>query len=281
MAYGIEFFNEQGEEILEYQRTLYVRREGSTIPQSQFWAEADADAVAQGISDTTPSPIIVADLVARQVTATAGVCYPANGKGVLLPRLEDQDPLDMTFYRMGGPGLLTHVQQYVEGWGEIPEGGFAYCQTEGDAPIDYLIVSTDVPTSGTENYGLEVRDENNVVTFDSRQSLFTVFQVEQITKTQMDDVVLNGAVIDIPLNKAAPNCCVSLPFFCSFRITVSGPSSRKLSRVMIEQTSDTNLRLSRVETTVLSEIQELVAYSDVPRTFTQDALLFIARDFSA
>ena len=151
------------------------------------------------------------------------------------------------FYQVGSIGLLHHSEHVIDPafWttqnGEY--GMFAMCLPTGNAPLPYIRAEPFTPKPFSGAYGLQLRDGNADVVFDSRADFLSISEVRFVTKGQINDILFNDAVVDLTLRTPAPNCYVATPGHTSHRKR-AGNNSYQF--VKIEQVNDTTVRLSRV-----------------------------------
>lgn len=171
-----------------------------------------------------------------------GVYSDRNGRfpTPLVPRSS------LYFYKVGTIGLLHHSEHFIEDHFETnatPQYGmFAVCLPTGNTPLPYLRVDAE-PVSGLSGaYGMQILDGAGAIAFDSRSQFLAISEVRLITSAQIATIIDNNAVIDLTLRTAVPGCYIAAPNHTSFFFVGANGQYR---HVKIEQTSDTNIRLSR------------------------------------
>ena len=107
------------------------------------------------------------------------------------------------------------------------------------SPLEYRIFSTDIPTA-TDQYGMLLYNASGTLTFDSRPKTLGI-EFFEISTSQVQNVLLNNATIDLPLAKSNPNAFVS----SSDWTCATGNNFSCGSFVKITQPNDTTIRLSR------------------------------------
>ena len=275
MAFELLITNTQGDQVIEFKKTLYVKEEGLTRSNHDLWLEAKTDGTARGVSYSFPHSRVIGDALYRvatssgaiQVASQSGTCYlVGTGHGLFMPTM-NMEPTDTVFYRVDTVGLHSHTEHLLD-FPDGPVGGYCSANTQGDAAIPYKIVSTDLPGFTPDpGFHLQVNDDAGDLVFDSRYPLFSVFQTEVVPQSVVADIMDNNTSFDITLRKSAPGCYVACPFLFTFNSWGGGGSGFQM--LMIKQINATTLRLSRATITA--------GTTGTPRQFTQDLLIFIGR----
>lgn len=289
MTYGIELINEAGAHITDFGKVLSVRNSGTCRKASDLASEAQAASIAAGygyplVIDDSSEPavglgwywtIYANDIVytaTHVATDKSGTFYVVNGKAIAAPEIE-MAPDDMVFFKASTKGITRIVKCHLD-FPNLPVGSFTYVHTEDDTPVDFKILSTENPSIDlSQKYGMQIFDATGDVAFDSRSEHFSIFQHIQISKVDQNDVLVNNAVKNYLISQSSPDCWISSPFFAPFR--TSTDSSRwkgSMYFCKLEQTSSTNLRMSRVLRTRGSP-----SGTQQWRLFTQDAVIFLGR----
>ena len=282
MAYGVVLNNNKGEEIVDFNAALYRKKSGAIRLLSTIMAESDALATAAGISNNTPG-----DYWRNYVAHTAALAnHDESSSSGVKPRLVAgvgkiivsgdfclchpelfAKPDDLIFLKPGTTGFSHFVTCNFDGsyMTEVPTGSFAVVESKG--ALDYVIASTDATGLTAEGtHGLQIKDEAGLVTYDSRYPQFSIFHHTIVSKTVLDNILLNDAVFDITLPKAAANCYVSCPYHASF---VQWSGGYYICGVNIAQINSTTIRLSRT--------LKNTGTTSWSRIFTQDLIMFFAR----
>jgi hypothetical protein len=282
MTHGFEAFNYNEERILDYNKALYISEQGTTRLRADLDADSESAAASQGFNNSfaTRRRVVLTGSnrfggihgnseTGTSCATSAGTCYGVNGKAVLIPLL-NMGREDTSFYKISSKGLLTHNEFHFDFPG-IPQKGFASINSEDGVPLPYRIVSPNRPvTTPTDSHGMQVFDSTGNLVFDSRQPIFTIFQVELISQTIVKNILDNGASHTITLKKAAPNCWVATPFLSSFK-SFAGSGDYKLFRPLIKQTNSTTITITRNQAGPGRA-------NSFYRSFDHPIVLFIARD---
>lgn len=274
MAYGFEVYNAQGEEVMEYQNTLYITSSGTTIKDSEYATQANADADAKGVGTGFGQrrglvgwdPPLHGNIPERQYVTTGGRCAVIDNRGILLPEFI-LNAGDMVFYRADHNPLI-HSTTFLWDLPGTSNGGYARCMTANGNKNDFLIASAQQPSGLSGNYGMQVFKGNGDVAFDSRADNLSIFQVIHITKSQVENILHNDDTINVSLNKSAPSCYIGIPFFSAFAV-YNSPDEDRFVRVY--QTSNTNIRIDQ-------RSYNRGGFDPNARAFEQDMFIFVARN---
>lgn len=251
MAYGIEIYNEFGEEVFDFGSTVVIRESGVTKSAEDIGI---AEFVVASWQLRFPSTHEVFTFAGGTTFKDAYPHFIGTGYGEITGVTTNQRrfpiPLvprsSLYFYQVGEVGLLHHSEHFIDNhWSTNadPEfGGFAMCVPADNTPLPYLRVDAE-PVSGLSGaYGMQILDENGLIRFDSRSQFLSISEVRFVPKATITDIIDNNAVVDLTLRTAVPDCYVAAPNHTSFFLPNNGGHYQN---VKITQTSDTNIRLSR------------------------------------
>jgi hypothetical protein len=289
MAYGIEIYNEGGLKVVEFNKTLYVRESDVTRDASTVAAEARALAVAAGhpispygeymppysleIKNLAPFAVdtsgFYTSIISTKVASQNPFAALIDGKAAFGPEM-NLDLGDTVFYRADTVGIISQFQIFSDLPGGYPvDKGLAVVNTEGNANVPYVIVSSRLPVATpTEQYGLQMFDDAGTVVFDSRQTLFSIFFAIVVPASVLQGVRNTGVAYDITLPKSVSGAYIACPFYsCYETYEVAGGI---LYSTLIKQVADDKIRISRVNLGGAST-------AGTVRRWSQDMPLFVGR----
>ena len=281
MAYGAEIRNEFGELVTDFNATLVVSESGFTkssfnigITQNFFGQfrhrgpqTQELFVFSSGLNTTWR------DAHPHYIGDGAGEIFRSGFQGNnLYP-----EPLSNTsatyFYQVGSTGLLHHSEHVItDFWTtntQPPFGLFAMCLPTNNTPLPYLKVEPFSPTTFTGDYGFQLKDGFGNTTFDSRADFLSISEVLFVPKAIMSSILFSNAVVNLTLRTPVPNCYISTPNHTSHNLPSGG--SVRYQHVKIEQTSSTNIRLSRVAHGPNARVTQ-------GQSITNDTVIIVARD---
>lgn len=283
MAYGFEIRNALGENVLDGNAALYLQSSGQTssaVDLGLFQDFSGAFAARFPRNDhmfhLSPPTASFASWVNHwpRFIGTGSAFIEGAAVTVMRAPTPLRPRTAMAFYQPG-PGLTMSTEQYIGPRLSVdatPAQGLYFCtHADGDGPLNYLIADTQVSEAMAGNYGLQIRDANGVVTFDSRADLFSIFETINVPSATISDILFNGASVDYTLSAPLPGCYISCPYFAAFRLRALGGGQSQYERVRIRQIDNVTLRLDHV-THGPSFI------SSRSGSYVQDLFIFIARN---
>lgn len=278
MAYGAEIRNEFGELVTDFNSTMVVVESGSTSSsfslgitelQSGLWSYLGPSTLelftvfGTSTAHRDSHPHFIG--VNSAIPSTAGVGISSR---VPVP-LSSKDAT--TFYQVGSVGLLHHSEHVIDGEFSVnnTQGTVFMCLPTNNTPLPYIKVEPFSPGTYTDNYGFQLKNSSGVTTFDSRSDFLSISEVLFVPKATMSNILFNNAVIDLTLRTPVPNCYLAAPNHTSHnRPTGSGV---RFEFVKIEQTSSTNIRLSKV-------LHGPSFTTSQGQSVTNDTVIIVARD---
>jgi hypothetical protein len=211
MAYGINVYNEYGEEVLEMAfPTLYNYAAGSTTTWESLRATGISDATTAGygtLAHYERDGAYTTELyttAARSQVACEVPSYTevSTGKALIHPEMNLQVG-DIPFYDVGTYGLLTSYCMLHDGFSDsTPAGGIGICEIEGNNSVAYVIASNREPITPTEAYGVQLFDSSAARTFDSRQPHFAIYDHFYVSKAIMELVIERDVTINLNLSES-------------------------------------------------------------------------------
>jgi len=249
MSYGAEIFNEQGAKVFDGFGTMYLKSSGTTI-NNIFGAvkcATNCQSVALGVRKWVSFQFHNFDIrfatECDHVVATSVQTLTAigNSNNIYCNNIIDPES-ELAFVSIPPEGIL-HMS--LANW-KLPElaPGAALLVSTGRfaAPLNYRIFSKNIPpASGT--YGMQLFNEAGNLTFDSRPKILGL-EFFTVSTSQVQQVLINNAVIDLTLSKPIPNAFVSSSDWTSANARVAG-SLGNGNFVKITQPNSTTIRLSR------------------------------------
>ena len=216
-TYGIRLINDFGEQTVDFNATHYVTEEGVCTRLNDVFQSSDPPL---RLNTYKPEANALGQFRDRNgavfpfLFASQTPC-PSPGAGTLLPI---DDPASLFFYKIpsaGITGMQTAVSLVPSFTGVFPRvtPGFAHSD-----PIPFKRVSPQRPDiNPAETHGLQLRDAQGNVTFDSRFRPYGIEDHLIIPQSDMQDVLLNGAVKTYTLRQPVPEAWIHAPFLTSFR----------------------------------------------------------------
>lgn len=246
MAYGIDVRNEFGDSVFEFQRAMFIKESGLTKTSSDI-GMTNSDGFFLGPSTR--------ELYTINQSPSRHPHFIGSGTGRFTGIFANRDrfprPLrdrsSMVFYQVGNVGLLHHSEHTISPpWNtnQTPEYGmFSMCLPNDNTPLPYFIADAIPQTGLSGNYGMQIKDAQSEILFDSRADFVSISEVLYVPKSAIQNILNNDASIDLSLRTSVPDCYICAPNHTSFR-RESGSSAR-YRHVRIRQTSPTTLRLTR------------------------------------
>lgn len=255
MAYGAEIRNEFGELVADFNRVLEVAETGMTTSSDDLGMVVNSGQFARVYHGPQTQEVYrfngnnssVWTAYPHHIGTGVGSIAQSGNVSKFFPT--PLVPLDSTyFYQVGSTGLLHHSEHVIEPpWitNATPQHGmFAMCLPENNVPLPYIRVAPYTPKTFTDGYGMQMLDGDGEVTFDSRADFLSISEVLFVPRATMHNLLQNGGIVNLPLRTPVPDCYIAAPNHTSF--LRPGGSSTRYRHIKIEQTSDTNLRISRV-----------------------------------
>ena len=248
MSYGAEIFNEAGAKVFDGFDTMYLRASGLTINNIVGAAtcitnnQSGALNVRKWISYQYHNfNGFVASECDHVVSTSLRTIRAGLNTWIYCDNIIDSNS-ELAFVSIPPEGIL---HMCMVNW-DLPElnPGAALLVSTGRfaAPLQYRIFSKNIPFS-SETYGMQLFNSAGDLTFDSRPKILG-FEFFRISTSQVQDVLINNAVIDLTLAKPNPNAFVSSSdWTCGNSREVGGVGNGNF--VKITQLNSTTLRLSR------------------------------------
>lgn len=122
---------------------------------------------------------------------------------------------------------------------------------EGEG-LEYVVCTTEQPSLDSSGFGMNVRDEDNNVIFDSRyvQRALRIKDYITITDTQIDDCLQNGTTYDYTVRTPIANPYIGGDSFLGYRVNFSGRNHNytyPILRLLNGNTANPTLRMTRKE----------------------------------
>lgn len=252
MAYGINVFNDFGELVFDFNKSITIEEVGQTTPAAQLGmatlifggffqyrgpATQEVYQFSNGFANTQ-------NLLPHHVGTGTGFFLNSNSFSDRFPR-----PLVSTtstyFYQVGSAGLLHHSEHVVDPqyWSTTNSeyGMFSLVVPGNNTPLPYIRVDQGNFSGLSGNYGLTVSNGSGDVVFDSRADFVTLSEVLFVPKATIQNILENNATVDLSLRTPAPNCYISSPNHTS----VLRPQNLNMRHVKISQLNDSTIRLTR------------------------------------
>ena len=278
MAYGAEIRNEFGELVTDFNSSMVIVESGLTSTSSSLGI------TTFGQFGWTYLGPVTQELFTFGGSSTAfRDAHPHFiGTGSALPSTtgfatDQRLPIPLssfdttTFYQVGSTGLIHHSEHAVDGEFSVngDQGTVFVCLPTNNTPLPYIKVNPFSPSAFTGDYGFQLKDGFGNTTFDSRADFLSISEVLFIPQATINNVIFNNAVVNLTLRTAVPNCYISAPNHTSFNLPSGGAA--RYQHMKIEQTSPTNIRLSRfLHGPSLNVTQSFGV--------TNDTVLIVARD---
>lgn len=252
MAYGINVFNELGELVFDFNKSITIEEVGqtqtsvqlgmATLNFSNFWQYRGP--TTEEVYQFSNSFGGTQNLLPHHIGTGTGVFLNANSFFERFPR-----PLvsrtSTYFYQVGTTGLLHHSEHVIdpEYWSTTNSeyGMFSLIVPANNTPLQYIRVDQGNFSGFSENYGLTVRDELGDIVFDSRANFLSLSEVLFVPKATMQNILENNATVDLSLRTPVPNCYISSPNHTSFL----RPTNLNMRHVKISQPNQSTIRLTR------------------------------------
>lgn len=248
MSYGAEIFNSAGAKVFDGLNTMYLKSSGTTINNitgpvrcavnSQSGALSVRVWVAAQYHNFNFAVASECDHVVA--TSVQTVTALGNSNNIYCNNILDSDS-ELAFVSIPPEGIL-HMCMVEWDLPELNQGAALLVATGRFAsPLTYRIFSKNIP-SVSGNYGMQLFDASGNVTFDSRPKILGL-EFFRISTSQVQQILLNNATIDLTLAKPNPNAFVSSSdWTCATSTTASSGCG---SFIKITQPNNTTIRLSR------------------------------------
>ena len=269
MSYGINVFNEFGEQVFDFNKALTIHESGFTKPSATIGMMSFT---AYG-GPSTREIYVLSDFF----SGTSGMLPHHIGTGVEFLNSGQRIPVPLTsrtstyFYQVGTTGLMHHSEHVVDSayWtttsGQF--GMFAMLLPDNNAPLPYVRVDEGNFNNLSGTHGLKVLNEAGETVFDSRAGFLTVSEVFFVAKATMQGILENNNVVDIALRTPVPNCYISAPN----HVSVYAETSSRYRHVKITQLNNSTIRLSR-------EFNGNTSSGSLLLAVYQDTVIAVARD---
>lgn len=249
MSYGAEIFNSAGAKVFDGFGTMYLKSSGFTINNIQGRVRC--------ITNNASNALQVRKWISFQYhnfnfgvasecdhVVSNSLAYISSPQGTIIycNNIVDSNS-ELAFVSIPPEGIL-HMCMVEWDLPELNQGASLLVSTgRFAAPLQYRIFSTNIPsTSGT--YGMQLLDASGNVTFDSRPKILGM-EAFRITTSQVQQVLINNAVIDLTLAKPNPNAFVSSSDWTCANVRSTVNVGANGNFVKITQPNSTTIRLSR------------------------------------
>jgi hypothetical protein len=275
MSYGINVFNEFGEQVFDFNKALTIHESGITKTSAQIGL---LDFANRYVGPSTRELFMLSNFF----SGTSGLLphHIGTGTGFFTNTSVSNfyrfpTPLvsrtSTYFYQVGSTGLLHHSEHVVDSayWTTTGSqfGMFAMLLPTNNTPLPYVRVDEGNFDSLSGTHGLKVLDGSGQTVFDSRASFLTVSEVLFVPKATMQGILISNNVVDITLRTPVPNCYISAPN----HVSVYTDDSTQFRHIKISQLNDSTIRLSR-------HILGPDTGSTYLLTVFQDTVIAVARD---
>jgi len=235
--FGLVVKNEYGDTVVSFEKTLHVRETGTT---KSTLIDGPFTLFSRMLDPAMQMPL-------GNSAATSAIRYVWDGfRDQVYAETVGRD--DLAFYRIADKAITSSYTI----WSEFPEindtGSVPMVGTEDGSQLDYKIASMDLSGhSPTEDYGLLMKDAAGNITFDSRVPTIQIVKTQVISEAQINDILLNNAVVDITLPYAVPDPWICAPYHVSFRREQeSANNGIRYLQPKITKLNDTTIRVSRL-----------------------------------
>jgi hypothetical protein len=251
MTYGIKVLNDFGEQVFGMEKSLVIKETGITSSSiacgmTQFFSPSWDFMGPRTLEIFTYSGANSGTWAGWQnyhphfmKSQTAGFQFSAFSRHPT-PLV---DPSSLYFYKIGTIGLAHHSEHTISPPWDAEHGMFAVCVPCNNEPLPFLRVDALPATGLTGNYGMQIRDSDGSVNFDSRAQFLSISEVLLVPKATMQNILDNNAVVNLTLRTPVPGAYVAAPNHTSF-YQQSGATGLFM-HVAIEQTDPTTIRLRR------------------------------------
>lgn len=265
MATSLLVRNANGDRVVDFEHTYYLKSEGTTKLYNDLQAESAALADANGRPNSFGHrrPLAAGGVALNQVASPAGTyaLVPTDGSITLTHPAPVMGYGDQVFYQLGPSGIWRSININLS-LPEYPGGSIGLVWTDHGGPLPYRIASPIAPPFvPTTAYSLQLW-RKGVKLFDSRYPQIAVIAHFVVSKAQISSILTTGDPLVLPLPKAAPNCWLSIPAHAAM-LSMSGGTGT----VQIHQTDPSTLTLSRRGT----------PSGSLRQSFTQDVVIIVAR----
>lgn len=303
MSYGFSIMNAQNVPVIEYDNCLYIKQDSATIryvnpfssmredfhsmvfdtiltnaQRQNYWVVSDSPSIpisayGVGLGGRYYFPATLNFYVLPNDPALG----QAAGRNMSCPITDQMSENDTVFYQVGTIGLRKNFEIAVRDVPGLPDGLFTSFMPGVKGALPVRVCSPELPDNLTGQFGMQIFDENVNCTFDSRAPFMSIAAAYLIRKESLLSVLDTGAAEDITLPESMPNCWVSVPFFCPYKMVFSedigfGTLVFNYYFVNITQVNATTLRLSRN-----GPVRVQTGSPNSSRTFTHDAIMYVAR----
>lgn len=214
--YGIRLINDFGEETVDFNFTHYVTEEGVCTRYNDVFQTGNPPFGAAHQTPETTTYLRDRDQNYFPFYWLSQTPCASPSPETLSPI---PDPASLFFYKVppaGIMGMQTAVSLVPSFPGVFPRITPNYTHLD---PIPYKRITPTRPDiNPVETNGLQIRDANGNVTFDSRFRPYGIEDHLIIPKADMEAVLLNNAVRTYTLRKPVPEAWLHCPFLTSFRL---------------------------------------------------------------
>lgn len=251
MSYGSLFYNSNGDLIFDGVDCLYLNGSGSCTKfpyissglsnRSIINSQGGPNSVGQWTWGQAGYPSGVNNYSVYQSVVSSITSYTAWwNSGTYTVFTSSLNVNELPFVQIPSAGILQ-MEHLNSALPDFTQGSNFIVATSATESLSYKIFSPTAPAS-SENYGMRIYAENGSVVFDSRFPILGV-EVFQITPTQVQDILLNNAVVDLSLGKSIPNAFVHSPDWMAYTSHTTTSGCGRF--IKITQPSSTIIRLSR------------------------------------
>ena len=252
MSYGSLFYNSNGDLIFDGVDCLYLNGSGNCTKfafgtgtalyknKSAINSNAGANSVGQwtwgqaGYPSGTNYYYVYQSVVSATTLYSAMYVYPWTVFNSSLGINE------LPFVKIPSAGILQ-MEHLNSALPDFIQGANFVVATSDAAALEYKIFSPTISAS-TETYGMQIYSDTGAVVFDSRSPILGV-EVFQITLGQVQNILLNDAVVDLTLSKSIPSAFVHSPDWMTYTSHTTSSGCGRF--IKITQPSSTTIRLSR------------------------------------
>lgn len=251
MAYSSQFYNKNGDLVFDaLAKSLYLHSSGTTTKVNWYYNVApsvkpssviDTQGGASSVGQWSGSAGGTGTYPVYNSVSTTFTTYTAwwnNATFSFHNSVFDFD--DMAFVSIPTEGILQmeHLNCALP---DFPNGSNFLVASTSTGNLSYKVFSKNIAAS-TETHGMLIYSDTGTLLFDSRNSILGV-EFFEISVAQVQDILLNNAVIDLTLSKSIPNAFVSSPEWMAY--TSHSTTSGCGRWIKITQPNSTTIRLSR------------------------------------
>lgn len=261
MTHGIELLTSAGDFITRFDNVLYEKDSGELIdiPDPTNFTNSAPRVFAENSSMN--NMLVGHSIRLIDFQNVGNIEVPTD----IFIAAETWEYTDIPFYEVGSIGVYWAMQFGVQT--DTTDGSQMTVCTDGENKINWKVGSITPPSAPIGEFGMQLTNENGDLVFDSRHKHLPLTSHFYVSNADASSVLENDIAIDYTLPEAMPNALIGIPYWAHFKRVTSNHAYF----IKIEQTSPTNIRISRT-----------YQYSRVsPRdpnfaTFWHDATILIA-----